>query len=209
MTVISLLFVISVGFFFTLGLHYGKKLNPDMAPKEVAGKLEESPESIPSRDTLEQASQHVGGAADEAIKEATQEEIKKSGVKTDIPKPVDLPKEKSVAKAPAAVANPNDDGKPVPELAPASVDSSKSTARYAVQLGSYTSRKEAQDKIKMFVKRGIHPEVRTALVDKQLRYRVVLPDFKSKTTANQWAKELKHKRKIENYVVIKDATGSI
>jgi cell division protein FtsN len=201
LTVIGLLFVISIGFFFTLGLHYGKNLHPEAAAPEVAGKLEESPENLPSKQTLEQASQHAPAAADESIKEATKAEVQDSGIKTDVAHSVDLPKEKVAAPAPAAeTAAPAPAADTAEEAAPAE---EPAKGKFAVQLGSYPNKMEAQLKIKTLVKRGLHPEIRTAEVNGQTRFRVVLPGFKTKAIAVQKANELKHKRKIENYVVIK------
>ncbi len=191
-TVIALLFVITIGFFFTLGLHYGKNLHLMTPPSEVAGKLEESPEALPSKDTLEQASQHAMVATQEVIKKTTDEEVGKSGVKVDIAKPVDLPKEK-IEETPAAVAEDTAE-KPVQK---------KTESHFAIQLGSYPSKPEAQAKIKVLIKRGLRPEIRTAVVNGQTRFRVVLVGFKEKQVADQKGKELRTKRKIENFIVIK------
>ncbi len=199
--VIGLLIMTCLGFFFTLGLHYGKKLHPEAPVAEVpAAKMEESPESVPTKDTLEQGSQHVEPAAQEAIKAATDAVIKETDLKVAEPKPVDLPKEKekpeakeSVVKAEPKKEESNSEEKAEP----------KGTGAYAIQLGSYPNRKEAQMKIGSLNKRGLKPEIRTAEVKGQIRFRVVLPGYKTKAIADVKAKDLKAKRKIENFVIIK------
>jgi len=184
LTVIGLLFLISLGFFFTLGLHYGKKLNPKIAATEPAAKLKESPEVVPSHEDLDAASRHSEAVAQDSIQAATQDEVKDSGLKVNDPKPVDLPTETVAEKETAA-------------------SGVASAAVYAIQLGSYPSKKDAQVKIKNLSKHGLHPSIMTAVVQGITRYRVILPDFKTFASANQKAKELRQKRKIENYVVIK------
>ncbi len=193
LTVIGLLFIISVGFFFTLGLHYGKKLVTEGAPVEEASKLEESPETLPPRETLEEGSNHANPATQDTIKSATIEQVGESDLKVDAPKPVDLPTEKTVEAKHEQPAAEHEDSKP----------EAVSDSKYAVQLGSYPSKKEAQLKIKSLVKRGLQPDVRTAVVAGATRYRVVLNGFKSKSAADARAKDLKKSRKIESYVVIK------
>jgi len=196
LTVIGLLFLISLGFFFTLGLHYGKKLNPKIAATEPAAKLKESPEVVPPHEDLDAASRHAEAVAQDSIQAATQDEVKDSGLKVDDPKPVDLPTETVGEKA-------ADHPEPAHTTEPAAESTAESTAEYAIQLGSYPSKKDAQLKIKSLKKRGLHPSTMTAVVQGITRYRVILPDFKTFATANQKAKELRQKRKIENYVVIK------
>ena len=188
LVVIGLLILTSVGFFFTLGLHYGKKLHPDLAVTEAPStKLEESPDVLPAKETLDQGSQHAEPAAQDAIRTATQEAIAHSNLKVEQPKPVELPKEKAEKSETEARETPTP----------------KPLAKFSVQLGSYPSKKEAQLKIGVLNKRGLKPEIRTAEVNGQTRYRVVLPGFKTKQIADAHGRELKAKRKIENFVTIK------
>ena len=204
LTVLGLLFLISVGFFFTLGLHYGKKLRPEQAVTEgTVPKLEESPENVPAKEALDEAAQHTEGATQDTIKSATQEELDKSGLKVDEPKAVDLPSEKTVGKK-AIEKNVEEKAAPSSEATEADEEATViHSGKYAIQLGSYPSKKEAQLKIKSLVKRNLHPEVRTAEVGGQTRYRVVLAGFKTHGAADQRGKELHAKHKIENFVVIK------
>jgi cell division protein FtsN len=186
--VLGLLALTIVGFFFTLGLHYGKKIHPETLSNEApVAKLEESPEIVPSKETLDKGAQNAEPAAQDAIKTATEAAVTEANLKVDQPKPVDLPKEK-VAEAPAQLSE-----------APGVVAAPK----YAVQLGSYTSKKEAQQRITLFAKRGLKSEIRTAEVGGETRYRVVVPGFKTRALADLRGKEFKMKRKIENFVVIK------
>lgn len=195
LTVISLLVAISFGFFFTLGLHYGKKMSDGTSvadtSSEAAGKLEESPEVVPPREALEQGAQHSGGATDESIREATRAEIENSNVKLESPKQVDLPSEKSVkAEKPATAAE-------VPATAP-------SASRFAIQLGSYPSKKEAQAKVRGLIKKSIPAEIRQAEVSGQTRFRVVVAGFYKKGQAEAEGRALVQANKISTYIVIRD-----
>lgn len=185
--VIILLVLTLLGFFFTLGLHYGKKINPpseQAQTKDENEKLEESPESVPPREALEDGSQHAKAIGSETIKDATKAEVAQSGVKVEQSKAVQLPAEKTAPSEEQAAA-----------VKPAAI--------FLIQLGSYTTKKEAHQKEKIFAKRGIETEIRTAEVNHQTRYRLVIPGFKTKASADQRGKELKHSHKIINFVVIK------
>jgi cell division protein FtsN len=198
--VIGLLVFTIVGFFFTLGLHYGKNLHPIAAVSETPdGKLEASPETVPSREALDKGAQATEPAAADAIKSATEAAVAENNLKVEQAKPVDLPKEVEKEEEPSTD----------PAVAAAQIPAEKPllnsviAPKFAVQLGSYTSKKEAQQKIAVLTKRGLRPEIRTAEVNQQTRYRVVLPGFKTRGQADLRGKELKTKRKIENFVVIK------
>ena len=176
-----------VGFFFTLGLHYGKKISVPAKHAQIdneGDKVEEGPELLPSRENLELGSQHEKTVSSDTLKEATKEEVAQTGVKLDQTKAVALPVEKAEPK--------------VEVKAEAKVATS-----FSIQLGSYITKKEAQQKVKAFSKKGVETEIHIAEVNHQTRYRIVISGFKSKASADQRGKELKHKHKIENYIVIK------
>jgi len=200
LVVIGLLVLTTLGFFFTLGLHYGKKIKTGTHVAEVpALKMEESPDLIPPKASLEQGSQRAEGAAQEAIKVATDQALKGSEVKLDHAKPVDLPtaKAEEKPKAPEAEESADEDEPEAPKT------EMKTESKFAIQLGSYPSKELAQKKISLFTKRGLKTEVRMAVVNGETRYRVVLPGFKTKKLADIKGKELHSKRKVESFVVIK------
>lgn len=198
--VIVLLVLTLVGFFFTLGLHYGKKIGGPAEHAQVndeGEKLEESPESLPARETLEMGAQHEKTVGADTIKEATKEEVAETGVKIDQPKAVALPTEKVAAKHEEKTEAAHEE-KHAEHAEPVEAKGS-----FSIQLGSYTSKKEAQQKVKVFSKKGVDTSIRTAEVNHQTRYRVVIAGFKTKAAADQRGKDLKHKHKIDNFVVIK------
>jgi cell division septation protein DedD len=187
--VILLLGVMGTGFFFTLGLHYGKKMHADAVnetahetPAGESEKLQEGPETLPSRDTLEQASRHALVATEDSIKKTTQEELKKAGVKLEAPKQVDLPSAKTISKEPAPVSH---------------------SGAFAIQLGSFPSRAEANKKIKDYSQHGVTASVMIAKVGGKTRFRVVVTGFNSKKEAEAQANQLKAKKKIDGFVIIR------
>ncbi len=230
--VLVLVGMTAMGFFFTLGLHYGKKIGVDMKPAESqVANLESSPEIAPPKETLEQGAQHSESVAEEAVQGATQKAIEENKLKIDHPKPVDLPESKAApASKPAegkteakteAKSEAKADSKPEPKSqtheaaesetaadsaaggAAAAEAQEPAQAKFAIQLGSYPNAKEAQKRVATFSKRGLKTEIRTAVVNSETRYRVVMPGFKTRKVAEIKGKDLKGARKIENFVIIK------
>ena len=208
--VLGLLVVTALGFCFTLGLHYGKQIRTDEPVAEApAPKVEGAHESPPPRAVLDQGAQYVDQAAKEAIEGATEKAAAESGIKLDHPKPVELPSEKTVrpplalpaaaTHAPVAQHEEEEEEEVVEKEAPPA-------EIYAVQLGSYPNMQAARKKTSLFTKRGLKTEIRTAKVNGETRYRVVLSGFKSRKAAEAKGKELVSKRKIESFVVISSAS---
>jgi len=221
--VLILVAITAIGFFFTLGLHYGKKLGSEFKPAEThVATLEPGPEAAPPKDALEQGAHKAESEAGKAIEEATLKGLEENQMKVDHARPVDLPAQKVEAKSAgvkSVEAAPKKEAEKttekVIEKAPESVadaeDAEESEAsaqsedvrKFGIQLGSYPSAKEAQKKVAVFGKRGLKTEVKTAVVGGQTRYRVVLPGFKSRKAAEAKGKELRAGRKVESFVVIK------
>jgi cell division protein FtsN len=206
--VLGLLVVTALGFCFTLGLHYGKQIRVDEPVAEVpAPKVEGGHEATPPRAVLDQGSQYVDHAAKEAIEGATEKAAAESGIKLDHPKPVELPAEKTV-RPPMALPTEVTQPPVAEEDEEETVEEKESLPSevFAVQLGSYPNMPAARKKMAVFTKRGLKTEVRTAKVNGETRYRVVLSGFKSRKAAEAKGKELVSKRKIESFVVISSAS---
>jgi cell division protein FtsN len=225
--VIVLLVVTLVGFFFTLGLHYGKQIaipSHHAQSGESAEKTEEGAETVPPKENLEASSNHSKPVMEETIKQETAAEVEHSGVKIDHPKAVSLPHEKKADahheeashgdEKPVAVKH--EESKHVESAhseasheaaAPAASEShsvaASSGGSFFIQLGSYTMKKEALAKIKALSKAGVKSEIQIAEVNHVTRFRVVISGFKTKPAADQFGRELKQKHKIDNYIVIK------
>ncbi len=212
--VLGLLVVTALGFCVALGLHYGKQIRGDEQGGETpAAKVEGAHEATPSRAVLDQGAQYVDQATQAAIDGATEKAAAESGIKLDHPKPVELPAEKSVhppMSLPTAVTHPpvsEDEEEEEKEVAEKGAEKPAAPAEtFAVQLGSYPTPQAARKKMGVFTKRGLKTEVRTAKVNGETRYRVVLSGFKSRKAAEAKGKELVSKRKIESFVVISSAS---
>jgi cell division protein FtsN len=207
--VLGLLVVTLLGFCFTLGLHYGKQIRGLEQPvaEVTPGKVEEHPESVPARAVLDQGSQYADQATKSAIEGATEKAAAESGIKLDHPKPVELPTEKGAAAAPHAQdPAPAEEEEEAEEAVVAPKHSEAPAPVYAIQLGSYPSKDLARKKTALFNKRGLKTEIRTAQVNGETRYRVILPGFKNRKAAEAKGKELLSKRKIESFVVISSSS---
>jgi cell division protein FtsN len=192
--VIVLLVLTLVGFFFTLGLHYGKQIaipTHHAAEHDSAEKTEEGPETIPPKEHLEAGSSHAKPVVENTIKEETVAEVEHSEMKIEQPKATALPAEKAQHH------------EEVKEAVTASTAAATSGGSFFIQLGSYTTKKEAQGRIKSFAKSGVKTEIQIAEVNQVTRYRVVIAGFKSRGAADQFGRELKQKHKVDSYIVIK------
>ena len=196
LTVIVLLVLTLVGFFFTLGLHYGKQIaipTHHAAEHDATEKPEEGPATVPPKEHLEEGSSHAKPVLENTIKEETVAEVEHSGVKIEQPKATALPTEKAKEQAHAEPAE--------SEVAPAVAAASGGS--FFVQLGSYTTKKEAQAKIKSYSKIGVKTEIQIAEVNHVTRYRVVISGFKTRSAADLHGRELKQKHKVDSFIVIK------
>lgn len=185
-TVISLMTIISLGFFFTLGLHYGKKIHGGEAPEAPESKLDTSPDIIPAKETLEEAARHALVATEETITQATQDQVKKSKLKIETVRQVNLP---SNVKKPKAES----------DLAP---KPSKSEGKYLIQVGSFPSLSDAKTRVTILKKRGIEAKVKSVRIGGNTRYRVVVSGYDTVKAATAQASEWKRAKKIEAFVVI-------
>lgn len=224
--VLALVSITAMGFFFTLGLHYGKQLHQEVKGGETAmATLEGGAEVLPPKDALEAGAHQVEGASARAIQSATEKAVEENQLKADHPKPVDLPEykigsakppDKSTEGSEAAgtgahephslATRYSEEAKEQPKVAdhePDLASEPETPLSFAIQLGSYPNSKEAQKKVAVFSKRGIKTEIRTAKVAGETRYRVVMPGFTSKKLADQKGREMKNARKVESFVVIK------
>jgi cell division protein FtsN len=201
--VLILVAITAIGFFFTLGLHYGKKLGEEFKPVEPhVATLEQSPEAAPPRDALEQGGHRSGAEAEKTVQEATLKGLEENQMKVDHPRPLDLPGTRETKEAPEKKEEKQAE-KQTEEPPGAAAPVIEEARTFGIQLGSYPSAKEARKRVALFGKRGLKTEIRTANVAGETRYRVVLPGFKSWKAAESRAKELQGARKVESFVVIR------
>lgn len=179
-TVLGLLAIIASGFFFTLGMHYGKKLTPKEMKEMNEAHLDSKPENVPDKTLLEDASRHAQVVTEKALSDATREEVKNAHLKMDVPKAVDLPK-KTKAESVGAVGS----------------------GRYAIQVGSYPTLHDAQARKLVLEQRGIAAAIRSVRVSGKMRYRVVVLGFETLSGAETQGEAWKTAKKIDAYVVIK------
>ncbi len=189
LTVMSLMAIVAIGFFFTLGLHYGKKIHGGEIVDQPDHKLGSSPENLPSKEALEEAARHALVATEDTLNQATQNEVRKSKLKIDTARQVDLPKDVKPAKSADHSAH---NEKPMVK-----------DGKYFIQVGSFPNLREAQARKTVLEKRDINATVKTVRIGGTVRYRVVVPGFESMKEADFQGNNWKKNKKIEAFVVIK------
>src|SRR5262245_49468076 len=102
MGVLTLLGVMVAVFAFTLGVHLGKKVAAQ--PKNPAQTGETAPvatvpDQVPEARDLHEQAKGVEQAADETLSQSLKEEVGQTGVKTEKPVQVDLPKKPKTENA--------------------------------------------------------------------------------------------------------------
>ncbi len=289
---IGLLIAMGLGiasFSFTLGIHMGKRI----APKGVEAKsnsgtpLETASDKIPDRHELAEQAKGVQGAADESLNQSLHDEVTRTGIKLDVPRQIELPKnsknkaggattshaqthaeskaepekaaehsseksdEKKVEKAekggeseksetkPEAKTDTTPDAKsdedaplathpekpksaaakhePAPvkheeatkeashDSAPDSAAEETSSGKYALQVGSFPTRGEAEARLKEIGGSGLASSIHEADVKgKGTWYRVYLGGFSTKKIAEKAADSLQKKKQIDHFVVVEN-----
>lgn len=227
LTVIALLLIIIVGFFFTLGLHYGKKLGAGMAPEghEDVHQVEGAHDGH-AVDT--HGDGHSGSHSGSGSEEGHGSKLEKSPETLPPRANLDGASEHTEAAVqdsiiaatheeldvsglkvlePKAVDLPSDKVKAKPKkiAVPTAKKENQKEDKYSIQLGSYPSKKEADLRISSLKKKSLHPSIMSAHVKGKTHYRVILPGYESVAEATAKAKALQKQNKIKNYIVINSA----
>jgi len=231
--VLLLLGTVVAIFAFTLGVHLGKKvgLEGPGTPTGEAEPLGTTGDKTPGNQELAEQQKNVQEAAEETLNQSLHDEVAKRGVKLDVQRQIELPKESK--KIPEATAE-----KPVdttgghnshPEAghgeAPDAIhedhaahgsaaksdspaknegDEAVSTedGKFSIQVGSYPSSGEANAQSEVLEKKGLHPFSKEVTVPKiGVRYRLFVGKFKTKAAAEDAAKEYKSQGAIKSYVI--------
>ncbi|MGK5087821.1 SPOR domain-containing protein [Bdellovibrionota bacterium FG-2] len=256
---IGLLIAMGLGiatFSFTLGIHMGKRIAPKVTEtKSNSGTpLETATDKIPDRHELAEQAKSVQGAADESLNQSLHDEVTRTGIKLDIPRQIELPKntkgkaggatsthgakpeakvvlqedshskmsekdEEKTDNKGEAKANTKTEEKAnltthqeVPKTDSETHESSESSSeaasvsgKYALQIGSFPSRAEAETKLKDLGSSGLAGSVHEADVKgKGTWYRVYLGAFATKKVAEKAAESLQQKKTIDHFVVVEN-----
>lgn len=190
---IGVLILLGIGvalFAFTMGVHLGKQVSPKPAEMAidhtVAPPVDPAPQGAPNRVEVSEEQKHVEGAVEENLDQSLRDEIAKTGLKVEEPKPLTLPSDtKPVAKK-----------KPKP-LTP-------TAGAFTLQVGSYPSTDEATPELKKLKGKGLGAEVRAVEVPgKGKWFRLYVGQFPTIKDAEETGKNYKSENLIRDFVVVK------
>jgi cell division protein FtsN len=189
--VLLLLAVMVTLFAFTLGLHMGKRVvtktvHTGAAPVDPA---ETNPDAIPNRQELTEQAKNAPEAVEESLDQELHNEVARNGLKMEVPRQVDLPKETKSEKhaAPTAIAA-------AKRHAP--------SGRYTLQVGSYADLKQAREQVDALEAAGIEPLLRSIQIKgKGTWYRIYLGGFNTKEEAEKAGARFRESHMIDSFII--------
>jgi hypothetical protein len=174
-------------FSFTLGVHLGKKVTTHQGSGAVHSSLtiESGRDTLPSNLELQEQQKLQQDAIDDSLHKNLQKEVGTTGIRTDISRPVELPQKTVAEKA----------------------DKSEKTVaaragKYTLQVGSYLTEKEADERSQALGARGVKPFRGKGTVSGKERFRVYLGGFPTKREAEEAARLYQKDRVIESFLVV-------
>ncbi len=223
--VLMLLGVMVAVFAFTLGVHLGKRVMggktaaPHATPSEGVAPVAESSSHAETEQAMAQPTavpSAMVAASEEALNEATHEEVTRTGIKLEDSKQLELPEKtrsknagathlKAVPKEPVAETHTPEQKEAMAELN-ALNEKAKHAAKgaYTLQIGSYSELKEAQDRIKDLEISGLSPRIHaTDIKSKGRWYRIYLGGFATKAAAEKAGEKYRAQGMIDSFIVAK------
>ncbi len=185
-------------FAFTLGVHLGKKQTLEQYASTIGthdGKpIESQPDEVPSNIDMSEQMKNAQGAASDALSQELQNEVAETGIKLDKKVQVDLPTQKKQGAKPTEVTPVANKGVAFQQKAP--------TGKFTLQVGSFSSVNEAEDRAKVLRSNGLEPFLREANIrGKGHWFRIYLGGFGSVKEAKTRGAEIVGSGKIESFVV--------
>lgn len=206
MGVLILLGVMVALFAFTLGVHLGKRIGPtgvvDEADDVISAPTQ--PDENPDRQELAEQGKGVPQAADETLNQSLHDEVARTGIKLDTPRPVELPEDARSKEGGATTLDPVT-GEVVPPLALEQIPAASRKApegNFTLQVGSHQTLAEARDQVDALEVLGMQPHLRPVdLKGKGRWYRVYLGGFATREEAENEGLQMKAKHAIESFLV--------
>jgi cell division septation protein DedD len=195
MIVLVLLSVMVALFAFTLGVHLGKNIgHAERVGANPSGSTPAAtvPDEVPNRQDLTEQAPGAPDVVDENLSRALHDEVAKTGIKLDHPRPVELPEtqKKTAQDAPLALESIAAAKRPSP------------SGHYTLQVGSHQKLNEAKDQVDALEALGLRPFLRAVDLETKGRwYRVYLGGFVSREDADSAGARFRAKKMIESFVV--------
>jgi cell division protein FtsN len=215
-------------FAFTLGVHLGKDVGGPVVlhPPSDPALVTPAEDQLAARQDLTEQGRVAPKIAEEVLDQSLQEEVKKQGVKLDVPRQIDLPQsvkveQHSAAHAPIAATDASkehakENSKEAahehtpPAAANQAYDSETPGLKrpapegvYTLQVGSFSAAQEANDQIEALDSLGLKPYLRIVTVRGKRWHRVYLGGYASQTQADQAGARYLKQHLVESFVVAK------
>lgn len=205
---VGILILLGVGvalFAFTLGVHLGKqvvpKTNEVVATHESIEPVDAVKEQNPNRNEIANETKNVPAAVDETLDQTLRDEVAKTGMQIDKPKPLNLPTETKNENAPTGR----------PEIGSTTATAPAPTrlnGRYTLQVGSYPSRSEVEPVVVRLNEQGLRAEVKEVEIKgKGKWFRLLVGQFPTVAEAEKAGTTYKKESRIGDFVVVR-ATDS-
>lgn len=197
-------------FAFTLGVHLGKKVEVHQAaapnPETPVTMAATVSDEVPNRQDLTEQAKGAPHAADESLNQAIHDEVTRTGVRLEVKRQVDLPKDVKSANGgattlhAAGTTSAVTDSSQIPAFArPAP------TGKYTLQVGSYPSISEAKDQTDGLEALGLKPFLREAsLKGKGIWFRIFVGGYESKEAAEKAGVRYRGQHVLESFIVAKN-----
>lgn len=199
---VGVLILLGIGvalFAFTMGVHLGKQVSPKpievVTDHAVSPPIDPAPQGAPNRIEVSEEQKHVETAVEETLDQSLRDEVAKTGLQVEQPKPLELPTEtKPVVK------------KNEKKAAQVKAEQPKGPAEgaFTLQVGSYPSTSEAEPELKKLKSKGLGAEVREVEVPgKGKWFRLYVGQFPTVKDAEATGKNYKTEKLIRDFVVVK------
>ncbi len=203
-------------FAFTLGVHYGKKISPRNGPVQDQDAevlpVAVVPDQLPNRQEIAEQATGAQLSLEETLKEQLHQEVTTTGIKLDVPRQVDLPKQTKSPLGGATTAGP-------PQVDKKSPISEKPKGQYTLQIGSYPTLEEAKSHLVALNQsnpprlpnqsQAVNPmEFKaflrgTSIKGKGTWYRLYAGEFETRDAAEHMGEKYRSWHIIESFVVSK------
>jgi cell division septation protein DedD len=208
--VLFLLGIMVAAFAFTLGVHLGKRVGPkgmspagsDMPPVATLS------DQLPNRVEIAEQGKGADKALDKVLDQRLKDRVDQMELHLETPKPVELPEnthsKSSGATTVLPIAKKAAEKEPPADAPAAPAAASKTTARFALQIGSYPAETDAKTRLKELEEKGLKPFLREADVKgKGKWFRVYVGEFATKPSAEAAGEKYRSQNMIESFIVSK------
>ncbi len=188
-----MVFMMSV-FTFTLGIHYGKRVQSRSSHAELAdtSKVSTLLDQLPSKQEFVDHSNGAQHSLEETLSQELHDEVIHTQIKLNPPRQIDLP------------INPKNKNEGATTLGPSRAQVSPGGENYTLQIGSYPSLEIAKKQLGGLIDPKLKPFLREANIKgKGKWYRLYTGKFLTRIAAEQAGEQYRSQHKISSFIAVK------